>query len=236
MTDERTLRRLALGGVVLAVVISVPASVVFLVPYGMDMDRLLSEPGSIVASGPQSATLFRLGAVGDLLYSYVLLAPLALYLHRLLRPRGAALADLGLLAAVAYIAIGATGAAILAAAGAPLIEAHAAAAASERVVIATAFDTLARAVFHGMWQTTHPFTLGTWILTTGWLIRDKRRKLGRLVIVVGVGLFLTSLRTVFGKYGVDLILAGGAALLLVWLAWVAFDRGNRRTTAGVSGV
>ena len=234
MTDERTLRRLALGGVLLAIVISVPASVAFLMPYGMDMDRLLSEPGSIVASGTEGAALFRWGAIGDLLYSYVLLAPLALYLHRLLRSRGAALADLGLVAAVAYIAIGATGAAILAAAGAPLIEAHAAAAASDRAVIATAFDTVARAVMHGMWQTTHPFTLGTWILTTGWLIRHERRRLGRLLAVVGAGAYLASLRTVSGAYGLDVMLVAGAGLLLVWLAWIALDRGDRPTTAGVS--
>lgn len=225
MTDERVLRSLALGGVILAVVISVPASVAFLVPYGMDMDRLLAEPGSIVGSGPDGATLFRLGAVGDLLYSYVLLAPLALYLHRLLRPRGAALADLGLVAAVAYVAIGATGAAILAAAGAPLIEAYTAAATSERAIIATAFDAVARAVMHGMWQTTHPFTLGTWIVTTGWLMRHERRRLGRLLVVVGVGAYLASLRTVSGLYGLDVMLVAGAGLLLAWLAWIALDRG-----------
>lgn len=224
MSDSRALRGLALGAAVLAIVISLPSSLAFLAPYGYDLDRVLTEPGAIVTWGRSSATLFHWGALGDMLYSYVLWAPLALYLHGLLRPRKPWLADLGLVGALAYIVVGGAGAAILAAAGPPLIEAYGTAAAADRLVIATAFDTLARAVMHGLWQTLDPISLGTWLLSVGWLIRVERRKLGRLLVVIGLGGFLATVRTMLGLYGLGFLVVGLAVLLVVWAGWLVLDR------------
>jgi hypothetical protein len=229
MSDRPTLRGLVIGAALLAIVISVPSSLALVAPYGYDLDRLLTDPGSIVVGGRSSATLFHWGALGDLLYSYVLWAPLALYLHGRLRPRKPWLADLGLVGAFAYIVVGGAGAAILAAAGPPLIEAYETAAASDRLVIATAFDTLARAVMHGLWQTLDPISLGTWLLSVGWLIRVERPKLGRLLVVLGVGGFLASVRTMFGFYGLGFLVVGFAVLLVVWVGWLVLDRSSPKS-------
>ena len=142
---------MASGAVLLALVIAATSTVPFLAAYRFDFQALLADPGSAVAGGPGTAALFHWGAVGDMLYSYLLLAPLALYLHSILRPRMPWLADLGTVGAFGYIFIGAAGAAMLAAAGPPLIEAYATAAAPDRAAISSSFHLLTSAALLGLW-------------------------------------------------------------------------------------
>lgn len=113
------LRRVALIGVVLATVIGVPSSVAFFAAYRWDLGAaVFGDPSAIIDGGPAAAAFLRWGAIGDMLFSYLLLVPLALYLHARLRPRKPWLADIGTIGALAYIFVGASGAAILAAVGA----------------------------------------------------------------------------------------------------------------------
>lgn len=114
------LRRVALIGVVLATVIGVPSSVAFFAAYRWDLGAaVFGDPSAIIDGGPAAAAFLRWGAIGDMLFSYLLLVPLALYLHARLRPRKPWLADIGTIGALAYIFVGASGAAILAAVGPP---------------------------------------------------------------------------------------------------------------------
>ena len=228
MSDKEALRRVALVAVVLAVVISVPSSLAFVAAYRFDLDAVLSDPGSIIDGGPAAAALFHWGAIGDMLYSYLLLVPLALYLHALLRPRKPWLTDLGVVGAFAYIFVGAAGAAILAAAGPPLIEANAAAGPADRVALSTSFHLLTNAVFFGLWQTVDPISLGTWLFSIGWLIRAERRAVGRLLVVFGVGLMVAIVRTMLGLHSLGVLVAGTAVVLLVWVGWLLVDRVGRR--------
>ena len=228
MNDLAALRRLAVVTVVLAAVIGLTSSVAFMAAFRFDPETLLTDPGSIIDGGPATAVLFRWGAIGDMLYSYLLLVPLALYLHALLRPRKPWLADLGLVGAFAYIFVGAAGAAVLATAGPPLIEAYASAATPDQLAISTTFDLLTNAVFLGLWQTVDAISLGTWLLSLGWLIRSERRAIGRLLIVVGVGLMVASMRPVLGLTSLSVLAAGVGLVLLVWAAWVVLDHAGQR--------
>src|SRR3990172_12950964 len=106
MSDLAVRRRFAVLAALLALLITVPASLAFMAPYRFDLDANLTAPGSIVVGGAGAAALFRWGAFGDMLFSYVLLVPLALYLHAVRRPRMPWLADLGLVGALAYIVVG----------------------------------------------------------------------------------------------------------------------------------
>jgi hypothetical protein len=225
MTDVQALRRLALFGVALAAVIGVPSTAAFVAAWDWNFEAaIFGDPSVILGRGPQAAHLLRWGAIGDMFYSYLLLAPLALYLRAALRSRMPWLADVGSLAAFAYIFVGAAGAAILAIVGSSLVEGYAAAAPAERFAIATSFEMLRNVVFFALWQMLDAITLGTWVLSVGWLIRMDRPKLGRLLVVVGMGIIAASLMTMFGVHSLELIGIGGLAVLVSWAAWVVFDR------------
>ena len=147
------LRRLAIAGVLLAVAIAVPSTIAFGAAFGGNVDAFMSigsDLGAIVAGGHSAAVLLRWGAFGDMLYSYVLLIPLALYLRSLFQDRKPWLADLGLMAGYAYIVVGAAGAASLALGGPPLLDAYAAALPPERVDILASFTSLRDTVIFGL--------------------------------------------------------------------------------------
>ena len=225
------LRRLAIAGVGLALVVAVPASVALVAAFGWDVEALLSTGSdlrAIVAGGHSAAVLLHWGALGDMLYSYVLLVPLALYLHSRFRERGPWLADLGTVAAFAYIFVGGAGAAILAFGGPSLIDAYASALAPERVPILASFSELRDIVVFGLWQTLDPITLGVWILSVGWLIRPERRATGVLLVVLGLGTASVSALTALGTPGLAKVALGWGLPVLGWALWFIAARATGR--------
>lgn len=198
-TDLDSLRRLALYSSLLAIAIAVPANVVFFTSFGWDFKAgFYGDPAAILGRAADAASLLRWGVIGDVFYGYLLWVPMALFLHRRLRPRKPWLADLGTVAAFAYIFVGAAGAAMMATAGSALVEQYFYALPQDRAAIATSFDLLRNVVFFGLWQTLDPITAGTWVASVGWLLITERRWLGRLLILVAIGLFGLSLLTMLG--------------------------------------
>jgi hypothetical protein len=225
--DLDRLRRVAVAGVVLAVIVSIPANVAFFAAFGWNIEAaVFGTPGAILPGGASSAALLRWGAFGDALYSYLLLVPLALFLHRRLRPNGAWLADLGAVAGLAYIFVGGAGAVILAIAGSSLVDAYAKAPLTEQPAIALLFDVLRRIVFLALWQLIDAITLGTWILSTGLLLLHERFATSRLLVVLGLGLLSASVMTLTGTSSLAVLVAGLIVALLAWAGWVFFDRGR----------
>ena len=141
--DVLALRRAAIIGVALAVVVGIVTTPIYLAAFGWDLEAgIFVYPESVLEQGRDAAVLWRWGFLGDMLYSYLLLLPLALFLHRRLRGRQPWLADVGLAGALAYILIGGSAAAILAQAGSSLIEAYHAAASADQPAIVVAFHVL----------------------------------------------------------------------------------------------
>lgn len=229
MSDLDSLRRLAIYSIALAIVLSVPSSLAFFAAFGGDVEAaIFGEPEAILGGGASAAVLLRWGAILDMFYSYLLIAPLTLYLHRRLRPIKPWLADIGTIGGFAYIFVGAAGAAILATVGSSLVEAYGAAAPADQAAIATAFDALRNIVYFGLWQMLDPITAGTWISTVGWLLLVQRPIVGRFLVVLGVGLMCLSGTTMLGIHSLTVLLAGVAVILLVSLAWIIAARGRRR--------
>ena len=227
MSDLDSLRRLAIYSIALAIVLSVPSSLAFFAAFGGDVEgAIFGEPAAILGGGASAAALLRWGAILDMFYSYLLIAPLALFLHRRLRPIKPWLADIGTIGALAYIFVGAAGAAILATVGSSLVEAYGAAAPADRAAIATAFDVLRNTVYFGLWQMLNPITAGIWISSVGWLVLAQRPIVGRFLVVLGVGLMCLSGTTMLGIHSLTVLLVGVAVILLVWLAWVVAARGT----------
>lgn len=228
MTDLNALRRLAMIGVLLAVAIGIVSTLVALAAFGWDFEATtFGHPDAILGRGPEAALLFRWAFLGDMFYSYLLLVPLALFLHRRLRERRPWLADLGLAGALAYIFLGGAGAAILATAGSSLIEAYAVATPAERPAIATTYELVRNIVYFALWQTLDAITLGTWVFSVGWLLLADRPLLGRLLIVFGVGGWAAAVMTMLDVHSLAVIGAGLLVLLATWLAWVVMARRRR---------
>ena len=228
MSDLDALRRLATYSALLAIVISVPSTLALIAAFGWDVEAtVFGDPSAILGGGTSAAALLRWGAIGDMFYSYLLLVPLALFLHRRLRPIKPWLADIGMVGAFAYIVVGAAAAAILAVVGSSLIEAYAVAQPGDRVAITTSFDVLRDIVF-GLWQMLDPITAGTWILSVGWLLLPERKLVGRFLIVLAAGLMAFSVMTMLGIHSLTALLWLVAAILLVWAGWVVIGGVRRR--------
>jgi len=194
--DLSSLRRLALYSSLLAIAIAVIANLAYFSAFGWDLKAgFYGDHAAILGRGATAASLLRWGVIGDLFYGYLLWIPMALFLHRRLRPLKPWLADLGTVAAFAYIFVGAAGAAMMATAGSSLVEQYANALPLDRAAIATSFDVLRNVVFFGLWQTLDPITAGTWVASVGLLLKTERRWLSSLLIVIAVGLFSLSLMT-----------------------------------------
>jgi hypothetical protein len=231
--DLDALRRLAMVGVLLAIAIGIVSTLAVLVAFGGDPEAaIFGEPAAILGRGRDAALLFRWAFLGDLLFSYLLLVPLALFLHRRLRERRPWLSDIGLVGALAYIFLGGAGAAILATAGSSLIEAYADAAPADRLAIATSYELVRDLVVFALFQTLDAITLGTWVLSVGWLLLTERPLVGRLLVVLGVGLWAAALMTMLDVHSLAVIGAGLLVALAAWLVWVVIDRRRRPQVAG----
>lgn len=229
MSDLDALRRLALIGVALAILIALVQIPTALVAFGGDFEAIVFRPEEILGRGPEAAMLWRWVLLADLFDSYLLLVPLALFLHRRLRDRRPWLADIGLTGALAYIFVGGAAAAILATAGSSLIEAYAAAAVpADRLAVVTSFELLRDALYFGVWQTLDAITAGTWILSVGWLLLVDRPVLARLLVVAGIAAWAMALITMLDIHSLAVVGAVLVVVLVVWLGWVVVDLGRQR--------
>lgn len=225
MTEIDQLRRVAIAGVVLAILVSIVSTGLLLAAFDWNVEAMtFGDPRTILTGGAQAAILWRWGMLGDMFYSYLLLVPLALYAHRRLRDRKPWLVDLGLIGGLAYMLIGAASAAMLAIAGSALIERFAAAAPAEQFAIAQDFELLRDMLYFGIWQTLDAITAGTWVLSMGWVLLSDRPRLGRLLVVLAAGLWVLALMTMLGVHSLAVLGAIVVGVLVVWLGWSLLDR------------
>jgi hypothetical protein len=228
VTDLEALRRLALTGVLLALAVAIASTLAAFAAFGWDLEAtLFGHPQAILGRGQDAALLFRWAYLGDMFWSYLLLVPLALFLHRRLRDRRPWLADIGLAAGLAYIFLGGAGAAILATAGSSLIEAYSTAAPANQHAIATSFELVRDVVYFALWQTLDAITLGTWVFSVGWLLFADSPLVGRLLVVLGVAGWTAALMTMLDIHSAAVIGGGLAVAMAVWLGWVVIDRQRR---------
>lgn len=222
MDDLTSLRRVTVITVALALVIGVLSIGAGLIAVGGNVEAFVfGHPAVILGAGIEAVPLWRFSMLTDIFYSYLLLAPLALYLHGALRERGPWLADLGLMGALAYIGLGAASAASLAIASSSLIEAYATADAADRSAITTSWVLLRDIFYFGIWQTLDPITAGIWVFSVGWLLRPDRPLLGRLLVVLAGGLWLLSLMTMLAIHSLVVLVAIFGGALVVWVGWLA---------------
>lgn len=147
-------------------------------------DGLSVDPAKLLASGSTGATLIRWGSVIDML-GYLSIAPVVFYLRA--RYASARYTDLFAFAGLALVVIGSIGAASMAVAAPPLINAYATASAADKQAMLPTFATLYRTVVVGMWQTLETIPAAVWLLGIAWVSRrEGPRSVFVIVLVLGI--------------------------------------------------
>ena len=223
MSDDQRFQRVAGFTTVLSIVFAL-VSVICLGAATNYRLGALSDPGSLINIGTGRANLFRWGMVFDVFGYYVLLAPLALVLWNWLRPAGLLLVTLYTLCGLGYILVGAIGAIVLAAVEPPIIVQYAQASGAQREVLQSIFASFLNAVYLGLWNPLEALFAGIWWIGTGWLLRHKRRALGVVSMLLGVGALLDASGSFVGLEPVFLLGVSWLVLFFfVWAAWCGVE-------------
>ncbi|WP_089721773.1 hypothetical protein [Candidatus Entotheonella palauensis] len=219
MNDPRTFQIVTGAAAILSAPLAFASLLVGLIALDFNMEAF-GEPRTIIHVVTR-ANLLRLSVLLNLFGYYVLWLPSILWLWIWLGPKRPAMTRLYSLCGLGYIALGATGGAILSSAWPPLIHAYAQASASEREVLALTFSAITTTVEGGIWSTPQNFFHAVWWLGMGGVLRGERHGLGTLTLVLGAFALLNSVGEVFDVEAFDM--AGLFVTLLmgpIWHVWL----------------
>jgi hypothetical protein len=220
---ETSFRRFA-GIAALVSIVPAFASLLVAMP-AVDWDfATVADMMLFLKSGERGAALGRWAMIFDLFGYYLLIAPAVIYVGRALRARSPLWARLFTSSLLAYVLIGAIGAAVLAAALPALMIAHVNAAAAERAAIETVYRAMTDAVYGGLWNLLEEIVAGVGWLGFGWLERSRRPWLGHVTIVLGLACLIDGLGNAVGAKAVaDAGLYAYLVLAPIWAAWVGVN-------------
>jgi hypothetical protein len=186
----------------------------------LDHGTLVGASADVVRLGADHAGLFRWAGLLDMLGSDLLLLPLAVYLWSRFRDAHPTAVDVGTVAAVVGLGVGAAGAAAWSSA-APLITAYASASPTDRPHVALTFVTVIH-VAVALWHYVTGPALAMWLVSVAIAVRDEWR---------GFAIYSAILAavTAVGSIGTALVpnatSSGPSTLfflpLAVWSAWLA---------------
>jgi hypothetical protein len=165
--------RLAFAAVgIVAAVLSLSSSVLGDLAR-LDHGTLVGDSADVVRLGADHAGLFRWGGLLDMLGSYLLFLPLAVYLRNRFHDQHPTTVDVGTVAAVVASGVGAAGAAAWASAS-PLISAYATASPTDRPHLAVTFATVIHVVI-ALWHFAVGPARAVWLASVAIVARDQWR-------------------------------------------------------------
>jgi hypothetical protein len=178
-----------------------------------------SDPATILALGPAGAGLIRWGFWLTMLGSYLLLTPLAFWLETQARPADNLLARWVTFCGLAYLSLGAAGAAMLAATWPTLIEA-ASAEPTRNDSILVAFRTATALAERGLQGPLQNLVGAIWWAGLGTLLWQQRRSFALFSLLLGVCSLLNALGGVTGVETLNFVgLVGTLILAPLWAVW-----------------
>jgi hypothetical protein len=152
----------------------------------------------------------------DMFGYYLLLAPIVFASHRFLArltPWAQVLTACGL----AYVLIGAIGAAILAAGWPSILAAHAVAGAQEALLLRSNFALLTQLVYDGLWNMLEVLFAGVWWLGLGLALWRQHRWFALLTLLSGLFPLLDSVAGMFALKALhDAMLSGYLLMGILW--------------------
>jgi len=177
------------------------------------------DPSAYVSIGSEAGRLVSLSMVMDMFGYYLLLLPTAIFLGDYLKPRNPQWMQLFTFSGLAYIIIGAAGAATLAATWPFLINLYEQG--QQRETIDLIFKTVTTVVYGGLWNTLEMNLAGVWWLGIGLLLVREQRVLGSATIVLGIAAFLDAAGNILGM---PALASSGLTFYLffgpVWAIWI----------------
>src|SRR5205814_6908839 len=228
MNNEASFQRLAAVTSILAALLAFGSIGLQAVVLGVNTDPF-SNPTHILGTGANGASLIRWGMILDMFGYYLLLAPLALLLWSRLQPKGMNLITLYTFCGLAYMLIGAIGAATLAAISPPLIEGYGHASAQQQQMYEVVFSGFINVVYVSLWNLLESSLGGIWWLGIGLLLRREQPALGIFTIVLGIFALLDALGRILNIQIIYTVgLAGVLLLISIWSLWFGFDLLGRR--------
>ena len=223
MNDARVFQRLAAVSAILSMPLAWATIAVGLVAVNYNFDTF-SDQHALLAIGASAAGLIRVSELLSMFGYYLLLTPLALCLWQALRSSSPQLSRFYTLCGLAYIFLGAAGAAILAAAWPALMRYYAAAPPAQREMLAAVFDGVSAIAEAGLRGIMQNVAAAIWWLGTGLLLHRERRALGRFTVVLGL---LMVVHTVGGLLENEILNMAGLTAQLVlaplWAIWAGVD-------------
>jgi hypothetical protein len=220
---ERSFRRFAGIAALVSIVPAFASLLVALPAVDWNFDTL-ADMMLFLKSGERGAALGRWAMVFDLFGYYLMIAPAVIYVGRGLRARSPLWARLFTSSLLAYVLVGAIGAAVLAAALPALMIAHVHAAPAERATIEIVYRAVTDAVYGGLWNLLEEILAGVGWLGFGWMERTRRPWLGHLTIVLGLACLIDGLANAVGAKAIaDAGLYAYLVLAPVWAAWVGVN-------------
>jgi hypothetical protein len=176
-------------------------------------------------TGARGADAGRWSMLFDMFGYYLLIAPATFVVGRSLERRSPLSGTFFSGCVLAYVLIGAAGAAILAAVLPPLMKAYPSASGGDRTMIETVYRAMTDAVYGGLWNILEETVAGVGWFGLGLLLRGKgRRKLGALTIALGVSCLVDGLGNTLGIGAVaDPGLYGYLLLAPAWAVWIGID-------------
>ena len=223
MNSDASFQRLAAVTSILAALLACGSIGFLAVVLSVNVDPF-SHPSSILGIGAHGANLFRWGMILDMFGYYLLLAPLAVLLWSRLQPKGMNLITLYTFCGLAYMLIGALGAATLAAISPPLIEGYGHASAQQRQMYEVVFSGFLNVVYEGLWNLLESSLSGIWWLGIGLLLWREQPALGIFTTVLGIFALLDALGRILNIQLIYTVgLAGVLLLIPIWTLWFGID-------------
>ena len=222
MNNERSFQRLAAVTAIISAPLAFASVVAPLAAVDFNMEAF-DDMSLMLSTGSSGARLLGWGMVADIFGFYLILAPLALFLWRWLRPKNPRMVDLFTFCGLAYMVIGAIGAGFLWMAWPNLINSYSASSPQQRETIEIVFKSLTAGIQQGVWGM-EAIPASIWWLGIGALLRTERRILGIVTVVLGAFMLLSFVGTLVGLAAVSQI---GLFVYLffapIWALWLGID-------------
>lgn len=183
MNDQTLFKRITVVSAILYVPVSLASFVLVAMSVDFNADAVSNVADVITLGGDAAGPLHLAWTITDL-FSNLLLAPAALFLWHWLKPRSPSLITLWTLFGLAYVLTAMISVSLLGGTVPPLMRAYERASASQQDVLLAVFQIIFNMIFYGVGPLTFLFG-GLWWLGTGLILRNERRVLGIVTLVLG---------------------------------------------------